>query len=252
MSTPPLDTTAKRLDYAITASHLSGAEIARRMGLTPPAISKWRRGHRLGPDSDECRKLGQILKVNPQWLAMLSDDMESGDAPPPIPAVQPRDGSWIAIPRLLRIAAGVAEYSPLDGKKTAFTDRRSLEKIVGPISETDPAKTVFAADVHGDSMAPAIADGDTLIVQRYFPPPRAARLPVVESGQVYVLNLSAAEDDTDGEAKASVKRLILSGGHELHILSDNTKYPPRTVDLRRVRLIQALILGRPVQLIRDL
>lgn len=77
-------------------------------------------------------------------------------------------------------------------------------------------------------------------------------VPVVESGKVYVLNLSAVEDDTDYEAKASVKRLILSGGHELHILSDNTKYPPRTVDLRRVRFIQGLVLGQPVKLIRDL
>ena len=224
---------------------MGGTDLSKKSGVTRSTVSKWLADER-EPRAANIPAIAGALGVSSEFL------LTGRNAPEAEPPVQPRDGSWIAIPRLLRIAAGVPEYSPLDGKRTAFTDRRSLEKIVGPISETDPAKTVFAADVHGDSMAPAIADGDTLIVQRYFPPPRAARLPVVESGQVYVLNLSAAEDDTDGEAKASVKRLILSGGHELHVLSDNTKYPPRTVDLRRVRLIQALILGRPVQLIRDL
>lgn len=63
--------------------------------------------------------------------------------------------------------------------------------------------------------------------------------------------MAVADDTTDLEAKASVKRLI-QFGHELHVLSDNTRHPVRTVDLRRIRYLQALILGRPVQLIRDL
>ena len=203
-----------------------------------------------------CLRLGKVLGVRAEFLLLIDDEMTlAPDAPRNLIAGTP-DDDRVVVPRLLRIAAGVPEYTPLDGKRNVITDRRSLQKLLGgAIPDGDPARVVFAADVHGDSMAPGITEGDTLIVQRYFPPTRADKekgVPVVESGKVYVLNLGAVDDDTDGDAKASVKRLILSGGHELHVLSDNTRYPPVSIDLRRVRLIQALILGRPVKLIREL
>lgn len=223
-------------------------------------ISRWASGESLTMGSDAAQRLSKVLGVRAEYLLLLDDEMTLAGGARPLIAREPSgvfgEEERVIVPRLLRIAAGVPEYTPLDGKRNVITDRRSLQKLIGgAIPEGDPARVVFAADVHGDSMAPGIAEGDTLIVQRYFPPTRADKergVPVVENGKVYVLNLAAVDDDTDVEAKASVKRLILSGGHELHVLSDNTRYPPRTIDLRQVRLIQALILGRPVKLIREL
>lgn len=202
-------------------------------------------------------RLAKAAGVRPEYLLLIDDVMLPATLSPMEreAARASADEERVAIPRLLRIAAGVPEFSPLDGRQKVITDRRTLQKLVGPIPDDDPQRVVFAASVHGDSMAPGIADGDTLIVQRYTPPTRAeiqAGRPLIESGKVYVLNLSAADDDTDEDAKASVKRLVLSTGHELIVLSDNTKYPPRVIDLRHVRLVQGLILGRPVKLIREL
>jgi len=225
--------------------------------MSRSTVSKYISGDRLMMESETAVKLGKALGVRAEYLLLLDDEMTLAGGVSARPVIAPSiDEERVVVPRLLRIAAGVPEYTPLDGKRNVITDRRSLQKLLGgAIPDGDPARVVFAADVHGDSMAPGITEGDTLIVQRYFPPTRADKekgIPVVENGKVYVLNLGAVDDDTDGEAKASVKRLILSGGHELHVLSDNTRYPPRTIDLRHVRLIQALILGRPVKLIREL
>lgn len=236
-----------RLGSALAEAGLTKVAFAQDMGVDPSAVTKWVRGDNVPSD--------KAL----QWLSERTGDTVGvllGFKETPAEPTGFADEEKVAIPRLLRIAAGIPEYAPMDGKRAILHDRRSLQKLLGgAIPDGDPGKVVFAADVHGDSMAPGIADGDTLIVRRYFAPTRADKekgIPIIESGKVYVLNLSAVEDDTDYEAKASVKRLILSGGHELHILSDNTKYPPRTVDLRRVRFIQGLVLGQPVKLIRDL
>lgn len=243
-----------RLRQAIERSGLTASEVGRRSRISKSAISKWAHDERKGAGPDEALRLAQVLDVRAEWLMGLSDDPSPSASTPPAASAQ--DDDTVAVPRLLRIAAGVPEYSPRDGKRTVIMEKRALQKLVGGAwPDGDPSRVVFAADVHGDSMAPGIQDGDTLIVRRYFPPTRADKergVPVIESGQIYVLNLAAAEDDTDGDAKASVKRLILSGGHELHVLSDNTRYPVRTIDLRRVRMIQALVLGRPVSLMREL
>lgn len=134
-----------RLSEAIEKSGLSQSEISREMEVSRSTVSSWLKPKRGQPSAEDCVELGRLLTVRPEWLLGISDQMEPAAATAP---QQPRDGSWIAIPRL--------------------TDRRALERQIGPIDENHPEKTVFAALVHGDSMAPRIEDGDTVIVQKFF------------------------------------------------------------------------------------
>lgn len=135
-------------------------------------ISKYMSGDRLMMESETALKLGKALGVRPEYLLLLDDEMTLAGGAKTVAAREPAglygEEERVVVPRLLRIAAGVPEYTPLDGKRNVITDRRSLQKLIGgAIPDGDPARVVFAADVHGDSMAPGITEGDTLIVQRY-------------------------------------------------------------------------------------
>lgn len=149
----------------------------------------------------------------------------------------------ISIPLLAKVAAGRAVFEVPDDDPVSV-GRKGLERVVGTIPPA-PAKiesVVFAARVKG-AMTPGIRAGDTLIAQRYYPPP--ANRPRIDSGKVYILAPNAS-----GEAQ--VKRLLLVEGNQIIVSSDNAEaYPPHTVDARNVDRIQHLVIGRVIRLIRD-
>lgn len=149
----------------------------------------------------------------------------------------------VLIPKLLKVAAGSPVYTPADDPRSVSVGRKSIEAAIGgPVPKLKPESAVFAAEVHGDSMAPGLIEGDTLIVKRYIP---SGRKPSIKDGSVYVLT-----PEVDGHAQ--VKRLLLVDGHQLLVVSDNQKFPPRAVDLRKADRVQEMIIGRVVKLIRDM
>lgn len=148
----------------------------------------------------------------------------------------------ISIPKLLRVAAGTAVYTPAEDERSVSVGRKSIEALVGPVPTVRPETVVFAAEVKGDSMEPSLLNGDTLLVKRFVP---RARGPLIESGRVYLL-----APDNNGDAQ--VKRLLLVDGHQLLVVSDNQRFPPKAVDLRNAERVQHMIIGQAVRLIRNL
>jgi SOS-response transcriptional repressor LexA len=227
-----------RVATAIAASQLSQRVIAERCDASESTVSKWAGGQ--PPSAHLLPRLAAVLDTTVDFL-MTGHDRR-------VEPVGMADDEKVAVPRLLRVAAGQPVCYPIEDRRTVLLDRKPLQKQVGPIPDEKPERVVFAADVKGDSMSPGIQDGDVLIVRRYYPPTREdirGGATVIDSGELYVVA-------PDGDEHAAVKRLILTSGHELLVLSDNPRFKPKKVDLREVGVIQQVVLGRPVKLIRDL
>lgn len=208
--------------------------------MTTSTVSRWL-SDRSEPSISNAAGIAKALGISVEQLL-------TGHERATEPATGYGDEEKVAVPRLLRVAAGNPICHPLEDKRTVLMDRKPLQRLVGPIPEAHPERVVYAADVKGESMSPGIQDGDVLIVRRYYPPTREAikgGATIVESGGLYLVA-------PDGDGDAQVKRLILTSGHELLVLSDNPRFKPRAIDLREVGVIQHVVLGRPVKLIRDL
>lgn len=64
-----LTTFADRIDYAITQAGMSPADLARAIGLSRAAVSKWMTGDTKSVRPDNLFKAADHLRVNPRWLA---------------------------------------------------------------------------------------------------------------------------------------------------------------------------------------
>lgn len=58
----------KRLRYILARRKMTQSELARQIGITGVSVSQYATGKRL-PSIDILRKMAEVLKVSPQWLA---------------------------------------------------------------------------------------------------------------------------------------------------------------------------------------
>jgi len=228
---------------------MSQRKVSLEAGISPSSLNGYLAGRDL-PKNRAAVGLGRVLSLNPRFLMGESSEQEPERTPSAPSRVEhlrslvkaQMPDEQIAIPKLLRVAAGTAVYSPADDARAVLVGRKSIEALVGPIPAVKPESVVFAAEVKGDSMAPSLLEGDTLIVKRFMPRTRG---PLIENGRVYLLT-------PDNSGDAQVKRLLLVDGHQLLVVSDNQKFPPKAVDLRNAERVQHMIIGQAVRLIRNL
>lgn len=235
-----------RFVAAFSASGLSQQQLADRLGIDKTTVWRWFDG-KTQPMATLWPKLAEILGVTVKHLFDEPEEV-TPSATDKVKTLRSLVGAkmsdeQILIPKLLKVAAGSPVYTLPDDARAVSVGRKSIESaIAGPVPKVKPETAVFAAEVHGDSMAPSLLEGDTLIVKRYIP---SGRKVSIRDGGVYVLT-----PDVDGHAQ--VKRLLLVDEHQLIAVSDNQKFPPRAVDMRKAALVQEMIIGRVVKVIRDL
>lgn len=108
---------ARWLDLTMENSGITGASLAKRLGVTDAAVSRWRNGAG-NPRLDTTLKLAKILGVDPLRLAVTAGHMDGpviGITPLPMPEPTRRRA---------RVHAGLARIPGLTAK-----ERRRLMEV---------------------------------------------------------------------------------------------------------------------------
>lgn len=101
-------------------------------------------------------------------------------------------------------------------------------------------ETAVLARVSGDSMAPTLESGDTVLIDTSAAArnvPVRARPPGKGRAPIYALR-------TEGEAR--VKRLLRPDPETILVLSDNPDWPPEAIGSKRIRQLEIEVIGRVV------
>lgn len=70
----PNETFAERFNRALKLSGLQQKEVAKRLGVHPSNITRYKRGTYVPSDLQVIAEIARILGVSPAWLAGLTDD----------------------------------------------------------------------------------------------------------------------------------------------------------------------------------
>ncbi|MCX8017659.1 MAG: helix-turn-helix transcriptional regulator [Rhodocyclaceae bacterium] len=210
-----LNMLAERLRLALEQAGMSQAELARRIGVTPGAVSLWLSGETKTLKASNAVLLAKHLGVNPEWLATgrgqmrehAAEPVEAGAELVPVARVQ------------LKLEAGITGYhvQQCDGSGQPIFFRRDFIDRKGwrPSS-------LIALRVDGDSMEPTLYDGDLVVINTDETHP--------QDGHVYAINY---------EGQPVIKRLRRDAG-QWWLDSDNPRYKPKRCDEH------AILVGRVV------
>lgn len=196
---------------------LTQEELAQRIGVTKPTISRWESGDISNMRRDRIQKLADALRVSPiELLDDETDGLKSIDEGSNINAVF-SDG-FRMIPVFESVSAGFGAYA--DGQIVDYMPMRI-------VSDAEAAETI-AIRVAGDSMSPKIEDGDLI---------QCHKQDSVDSGSIAVVLL-------DGE-EGLVKRVVY-GTDWTELQSINPYYPPRRFEGEEVLRIRVVGLVKGV------
>ena len=181
---------------------LSQAALARAIGVSPSTISMYEVGKR-EPDFETEEMIADFFNVSISNLRGKSTE----------------DTDTIRVPVLGSVAAGI----PIE----MIEDIVDWEELDSRIFS---AGSYFGLRIKGDSMAPRILDGDTVIVRRQDD---------ADSGEVAIVTVNGNE--------ATCKRIRkLRDGIEL--IPINAAFPPRFFSAEEVEKKPVRIIGRVVEL----
>ena len=199
------------------------ASLSRLIGRNAAYVQQFiRRGVPRKLDESDRRTLARYFGVDETMLGALT--------PPPVASGRGRNGSLFAVPRLaVRASAGPGALNDADrvAGQIGF-DPKWLRSL------TASPDAVSIIRVEGDSMAPTLADGDDILVDRG---DAAGRL----RDGIYVLRMDDA---------VNVKRLGISPStRAVTITSDNAAYPSwPDCDLTKIELIGRVVwVGRKLR-----
>ena len=181
-------------------------ELGNKVGVGKSTVRKWETGFIANMRRDKIAAIANALDVSPSYLMGWNEDEEG-----------------VMIPVYGRVAAG----EPIEASQDNII---GYEKIEPSLARRG---THYALVIRGDSMEPAICDGDTVIIREQ---------PDAENGEIVVATING--DD------ATCKKLykIPGGGIQLHSL--NPAYDPFTFDADAVESVPVRILGKVVEMRR--
>ena len=219
---------AYRLKLVREEAGLSQEELAKKIGSSKTSIQSYERGHL--PKGDKLLSLSDALSCSIDWLL-------KGEHCTVYVAPTVGSGASLATPSketlvdFVMVSKVRARLSAQDG---------SFEKNDDPIGKTafrsswiDPKgqkDKMVLMDIAGDSMAPTLEDGDTVLIDQ-------SQTEVI-AGKIYAIGI-------DDEV---VTRIIDKAPGKLILRSVNTAYPPLEVDMRGD---QVRIIGRVVWWCRE-
>lgn len=197
----------QRMSEVITEKGISLRKLEELTGIGRGTLSKYI-SQKSTPKAVNIHKIAQALDVDEQWVMGLSD----------VRRISKNQviGDWVTIP----------VYSELSCGKGSLTEEIPIDYIALPPSMMFSGKA-FGNVAQGDSMEPAIHDGDLLIFQE---------IPEVVSGQIGSFSLNG---------KFYCKRFRKYADGTCWLLSDNPEYAPipirpeddfRTLGLYKMKL----------------
>lgn len=192
-------------DKAGLQSHGRQTEIAKRMGITPKAVSKWFNGESI-PRRGKLRELADLVGTTAAYL--LGDESQDGIQAGHMKA---RNDVFRIDVLDIYVSAGPGTYMISDYVEILYAIEYTAEHARSLFGNR-PSEDIKVMTVHGDSMAPTLTSGDRLFV-----------------------DVSIRNFYTDGvyafiyDRTLHVKRLQMQGS-KLAVLSDNPVYEKWYID----------------------
>ena len=210
----------------VVAQWPSADRLARATGVSPSAFRKWLKGE-AEPSRDRLVALASTAGVSVAWLAQgegPEPDLVSMDARVHNPEAAGLDRMQFHLLPKVAEAAAAGSGKPVDDGATEFMGFR--HDWLRATFQLAPQDIILETAV-GDSMEPAIADGDLLLVDT------TAR--IVRSFGIYVIEM---------RAERLVKRVQRRLDGSLILISDNSRYYPETISPEAVADVQ--VVGRVI------
>ncbi|MGB9892556.1 XRE family transcriptional regulator [Thermodesulfovibrio yellowstonii] len=195
----------ERIKQARIKKGLTQEELARRLGIAYPTLSKYENGHRI-PDANLLSHLAKELDCDPGWLLIGDEDYSE----------KAHDTDFITVPFI--------EYKYYDdSEKTHSIKIKIDEEIRQEIGNID---NITILKISGDDMAPTLHSGDLVIINK--------RLREIEpQGGIYAIEILN---------NLMIKRIqILYPSEILRIISDNRNYPVMDVSPNYVKVYGKVI-----------
>lgn len=235
-----LQALARRLDELLD-EHPDLEALTKQVGLTDKTALDHYRAARRAPRPATLVRLAEALHVSTDYLLGRTTEREKT-----APVVEVEGREYRALGLALRAGAGgpIINYDEADALRLAFR-ADWLRLSVGSDEITE--KQAFLVEVDGDSMEPGICDGAVVLARRWYMPNKREEVEAeLKERGVYVLK----KDVTAGESGLVVKRLALDA-ETLMILSDNPRYAPKLIPLRRDEHLEPIdlrhiIMGRVI------
>ncbi len=192
------------------------ADVAKKTGIHPSTFTDWKKG-KSSPKYDKIKKIADYFEVEADWLSGKSDfktkrEMLRAEFKP----LKIERGT--KIPVLGYVAAGTPIFAEENYIET--------EEISNELAATGD---FFALKIKGDSMAPRISEGDTVIVRKQDD---------AESGDIVIVLINGCE--------ATCKRLM-KYKDSISLISFNPAYEPRTYTENEVKELPVKIIGKVVE-----
>ena len=193
----------KRIKIARIKAGLSQGELARKLGIAYPTLSKYEQGHRT-PGSVLLGQIAKILECDPGWLLAVEGERQTGYSPVTMtfPVVR--------IPVLHKVSSDFPEHVS--------------DKIVEYISLPDIPKGAYAFIVRGESMSPVLRDGDYAVFIVHSD---------INNGDLVLVNNEWGE---------SLLKRYQKKGNEVFLISDNPDYATIKFN-RRYKIIGKVIVA---------
>ncbi|MBY8033125.1 helix-turn-helix transcriptional regulator [Vibrio fluvialis] len=211
--------------------HGRGVILARRLGVTPKAVSKWLNAESM-PRQNKMAELADYLGVSLYWLqygkeeqspkgnAEILGNMQTWDSKTPL------GDDEVAIPFLsdVRLSAGngfITDVEHDNGFRLRFAKSTLRRYNVS-------AENAYCVAVHGDSMEPVLPDGSTVGID--------CGNKKLTDGKIFAIN-------HNGEL--FIKKLYRLPGGGLRVYSFNeVEYPPREYTEEQIQEQKITIVGR--------
>ncbi len=207
-----MNTTADRIKEGLRLRNMKQADLVTLTGIGKASISTYLSG-RYEPKQRNIYKIAKALNVSEAWLMGLDVPMERY-----VPSAQKKG---VTINVLGRVAAGI----PIE----AVEDIVDTEEITEEMARTGK---FFGLLIKGDSMTPAICNGDIVIVRQQDD---------AENGDIVI----ASVNGTDAVCKRLRK---YKDGIEL--ISNNPSYEPMEYSNTEIMEKSVKIIGKVVELRR--
>ncbi|MXO64873.1 XRE family transcriptional regulator [Altericroceibacterium endophyticum] len=215
-------TVGDRIRERLEALEMSGAELARRVGVKQPTISALISGKTRS--SSYLHVIARELKTTPEYLTGESDEADDFD-----PQSKPRRGK---VPKLVN--DDIVEIAEIDlryGLGGTYLDqpveeqRRAFSRSWIRLFTNAKPEDLFWSKGQGNSMAPTIEDGEVVLIDRGQMSPEMSDL-------IWVF----AYGDV-----GMIKRLRPKPDGSVKILSDNQNVPPETAVDGEIHIIGRVV-----------
>lgn len=204
---------SERLTIALEKRNMSKSELADKIGVRKSSVSDWTNG-RYEAGQENLYLISKTLNISPSWLMGFGDEMTSKVSVP-----------FTGARNLIKVVGTVPAGIPIE----AIEEIIDYEEIDIKLVDTG---SFFGLKIKGDSMAPKITEGDTVIVKQQDD---------VDNGDVAIVIVNGQD--------ATCKKVMKSDAG-LMLVPLNQSYEPTLYSPEDVKNIPVRIVGKVVELRR--